>query len=135
MTTVATTWTTHTPSLPCPARGISRTHSLTSLRSSLIMVNVPSLSLSNKRVQLEVSKNLALNLCRNSTNKNFSEASAKVTLREFQALMLLVVRLNQAMLRARRIPKEIFISKVSLISMHKTINSTTTLLAMKQTHT
>ena len=88
----------------------------------------------NKRVQREVSKNLALNLCRNSTNKNFSEASAKVTLREFQALKLLVVRLNQAMLRARRIPKEIFISKVSLISMHKTINSTTTLLAMKQTH-
>ena len=58
-----------------------------------------------------------------------------VTLREFQVLMLLVVRLNQAMLRARMIPKEIFISKVSLISMHKTINSTTTLLVIKQTHT
>ena len=135
MTTVATTWTTHTPSLPCPARGISKTHSLTSLRSSLIMVNVPSLSLSNKRVQCKVSKNLALNLCRNSTNKNFSEASAKVTLREFQVLKLLVVGQNQAILEARKIPKEIFISKVSLISMHKTINSTTTLLAMKQTHT
>ena len=107
----------------------------TSLRSSLNMVNVPSLSLSNQRVQWEVSKNLALNLCRNSTNKNFSEASAKVTLREFQVLNLLVVGQNQAILGARKIPKEIFISKVSLISMHKTINSTTTLLAMKQTHT
>ena len=135
MTTVATTWTTHTPSLPDLARDTSRTHSLTSLKSSLNMVHVPSLSLSNKRVQLEVSKNLALNLCRNSTNKNFSEASAKVTLREFQVLKLLIVRQNQAMHGARKIPKEIFISKVLLISMHKTINSTTTLLAMKQTHT
>ena len=135
MTTVATTWTTHTPSLPDLARDTSRTHSLTSLRSSLIMVNVLSLSLSNQRVQREVSKNLALNLCRNNTNKNFSEVSAKVTLREFQVLKLLVVGQNQAILEARKIPKEIFISKVSLISMHKTINSTTTLLAMKQTHT
>ena len=135
MTTVATTWTTHTPSLPDLARDTSRTHSLTSLRSSLIMVNVLSLSLSNQRVQREVSKNLALNLCRNNTNKNFSEVSAKVTLREFRVLKLLVVGQNQAILEARKIPKEIFISKVSLISMHKTINSTTTLLAMKQTHT
>ena len=135
MTTVATTWTTHTPSLPGLARDTSRTHLSTSLRSSLIMVNVLSLSLSNQRVQREVSKNLALNLCRNNTNKNFSEVSAKVTLREFQVLKLLVVGQNQAILEARKIPKEIFISKVSLISMHKTINSTTTLLAMKQTHT